>query len=728
MAAKWRKAVAVMLAAVCAATMFMTAPASVPVHAAAQLMGHDLIAENSAYALYMQEEDLSVILQDKATGMYMESAVSYDDGKNNETWMGAMRSAVVLNLIYSSMDTLQADLVNDEVRKEITYTDNGFEASLYWTKYKVGITLKVSLNEDGFTVCVPDESIVEDGTEYYIGTISLYPYMGWSYLDDKEGYMLIPDGNGALIYLDDKDGRFNSGYSGMIYGSDNGFADSEVISLLWDKYEMVNDANKVIAPVYGMAFTDDGIAYLAVVEEGAQRASIEANPNGVNVDYNRIYAKFTERRLYTQPTSNNSTSGSFKMVETDRSHSDLTVRFLFLSQGEANYCGMANAYRNYLIARGDLTLKEDSYRTRLDFLGTDREKWVIGTSAIVMTTVEDIREIYKDLETSGVTELFSVYKGWQKGGLYNVPINSLKADSAIGGTKELAALMKEAAEADIQFYLYSDALRINPDEKNATFNVIKKVNKKKFVEETYKDVYEEFLYLTPARSNTMLNGLANSCAKKGIANLAVAGITNTLFSYSYSGTYYSRFECADSYRQTLETLSADNALVLEQPFAYLWENTDAFLDMPLYPSSYIYEDESVPFLSIVLKGVMPVYSEYVNFEANKQEFFLKLVETGTYPSFYLTMENSADLIYTNSCDIYSSQYSVYRDTILEYAEALGALNEKVQGAFITGHEIRDNKITVVTYDNGVKVYLNYGDTAAQADGCTIEAMSYKVVE
>ena len=162
MAAKWRKAVAVILAAVCAATMFMTAPASVPVHAAAQLMGHDLIAENAAYALYMQEEDLSVILQDKATGMYMESAVSYDDGKNNETWMGAMRSAVVLNLIYSSMDTLQADLVNDEVKKEITYKDDGFEASLYWVKYKVGITLKVSLNEDGFTVSVPDESIVED--------------------------------------------------------------------------------------------------------------------------------------------------------------------------------------------------------------------------------------------------------------------------------------------------------------------------------------------------------------------------------------------------------------------------------------------------------------------------------------------------------------------------------------------------------------------------------------
>lgn len=696
--------------------------------AAQEINGHALIAENSHYALYMNEEYLSIIVQDKATGKYMESAVSYDDGKNNDTWLGAMKSALVLNLIYSSNDTLQADLINDPVKKEITYTEDGFSAKVYWEKYKLGMTLNVTLTEDGVVAGIPDESIIEDGSEYYIGTISIYPFMGHSYLDDKKGYMFIPDGNGALIYLDDKEGRFNSGFSGMIYGKDAGFADAQVLSLLWDKYYMVNDANQVMAPVYGMAFTEEGIAYLAIVEEGEERASIEASPNGVNIDYNRICAKFTERKLYTQPTSNNSTSGSFKMVETDRSHSDLQVHFLFLSEENANYCGMANAYRNYLFANGTLSMKEDTYRTRLDFLGTEREKWIVGTSAIAMTTTDDIREIYADLEAENVTELFSVYKGWQKGGLYNLPISSCKADSKIGGNKDLTALIAEAESKDIQFYLYNEALRINPVENNATFNVVKKVNKKKFVEETYKDVYEEFMYLTPARTDVLLSKFVGNCEKKGISNLALAGITNNLFSYNYSGNFYTRYDCAESYRTVVEKADNQANLVLEQPFSYLWQYTDSFLDMPLYTSSYIYEDASVPFLSIVLKGVMPVYSEYVNFEANKQEFFLKLVETGTYPSFYLTKENSADLIYTNSSDIYSSQYSVYRETILAYTAELKALNEKTAGAFITGHEIKDNGITVVTYDNGVKIYLNYGSVSAGADGYTIEGMSYKVVE
>lgn len=726
---KWNKRIALLLSAVCLLTLPGVLSNPLKVQAAAQeLNGHKLIAENDNYSLYMNEEYLSIIVQDKATGMYMESAVSYDDGKNNDLWLGQMRSAIVLQLIYGTNENLQADLINDNVTKTINYTNNGFSADVYWNKYQLGMTLEVELTEDGVVTRIPDESIREDDTTYYIGTISMYPYLGATYLDSKEGYMFIPDGNGALIYLDDKEGRFKSGFSSMIYGTDVGFVESGVVTLFWDRYKMVNSANDVLAPVYGMAYTEDGIAYLAVVEDGAERATIEASPNGSNIDYNRISARFIERKLYKQPTSNNTTVGSFDAMESNRSHSDLQVHYLFLSGDNANYSGMAVAYRNYLLDNGGLTVKDDSYRTRVDFLGTDREAWVIGTSAVVMTTVDDIREIYSDLEAAGVTNMFSAYKGWQKGGIYNLPVTSYKADSKIGGTSDLTKLFQEAAAKNIQFYLYEDALRINPDENNATFNVIKQINKRKYVEDTYQDVYEEFNFLTPARTNTLLSRFVGSAAKKNVNNLAIAGVSNTLFSYTYSGNTYTRYDCADSYDQMFSNLDRSTNLVLETPYAYLWKYADAFLDMPLYTSSYIYEDESIPFMSMVLKGVIPVYSDYVNFEANKQEFFLKMVESGTYPSFYITKESSADLIYTNSSDIYSSEYSVYRDTIIEYTRELEAVNGKVAGAFITGHEIRDNGITVVTYDNGVKIYINYSTSEQSADGHTLEGMSYKVVE
>ena len=203
---KWNKKIALLLSVVCFLSLPGVLSAPLTVQAAAhELNGHKLIAENDSYSLYMNEEYLSIIVQDKATGMYMESAVSYDDGKNNDLWLGQMRSALVLQLIYGTNDNLQADLINDDVTKTVNYTNNGFSADVYWNKYKLGMTLEVELTEDGVVTRIPDESIREDDTTYYIGTITMYPYLGASYLDSKECYMFIPDGNGALIYLDDKE-------------------------------------------------------------------------------------------------------------------------------------------------------------------------------------------------------------------------------------------------------------------------------------------------------------------------------------------------------------------------------------------------------------------------------------------------------------------------------------------------------------------------------------------
>nr|MCR5032901.1 hypothetical protein [Lachnospiraceae bacterium] len=212
------------------------------VQAASMFGDHAYVAESTRYRLYMKEEDLSLIVEDKETGAYMESAIPYDDGKNNDSWLGAMKSAIVLTMINGNDDTQQADLINDDVNKQISYTGDGFEAKLYWTRYQFGMTLQVSITDEGVVARIPEDSIHEDGTSYYIGTLALYPYMGTSYLDEKEGYIFVPDGNGALIYLNDKEGRFKSGFSGMIYGSDIGIDESDVTTLLMDKYNTISDA------------------------------------------------------------------------------------------------------------------------------------------------------------------------------------------------------------------------------------------------------------------------------------------------------------------------------------------------------------------------------------------------------------------------------------------------------------------------------------------------------
>lgn len=701
----------------------------------AQAAGSDIpadyskVAESDGYELYLYEPTMSIILKNKATGKLLLSTLSEEDdnGANNKTWTAYMKSGVVLSAIKSANDTYQVDLVSCQNTIDYSYDSKGFAAKIYWKEYDFGFTVKVSLEGDALVVEVPEDSIVENGKDIYIGTVSLFPMLGYSYLDNKTGYMFIPDGNGALIYLDDKDGRYASGYSQMIYGADAGFTESTTETLLWGRYRTVNESEKVLAPVFGMAHTDDELGYLAIVEEGEKRASIEAQPNGVMVDYNRCYARFLLRRTYIQPL-NNSNSGTMTSVEADRTHGNLKVRYILLSGEDAGYSGMAVAYRGYLLDNGLIQRQDTSYKTRVDFLGTEREEFLISTRAVVMTDVDQIRDIFKELQTAGVSTVLSIYKGWQKGGLYQIPISKYKADGKIGGTGALTDLIQDSAKAGYDVYLYNDALQANPEESNTTFNIVKKVNKRRLEIKTRAYVYNTFNYLLPTRSDYNLDKFVKSYTSKGVSNLAVAGITGNLFSYSYSGNYYDRIYTADTYQSSIADISQQTSLILEKPFAYLWNYTEAMIDMPLGTSDFMYEDEEVPFFSIVLKGIVPMYSEYVNFEANKQEFWLQMIESGVYPSFYLTYKDSADLIYTNSADLYSTKYSTYKDTIIEYDADFRQVAALTGDAMITRHEKLAEGVNKVTYDNGVVIYINYNQDAVTVDGVTIDGLSYKAGE
>lgn len=690
---------------------------------------YEKIAESDSYIMYLYEPRLSIILKDKKTGELLESTLSdeMDDGNSNESWNAYMKSGIVITAIKGTTNTYQVDLITCKNTRNVTKLDNGFSADITFEDWGFSLTLQVTLEGDDLVVTVPDESIQETEENCYISTISLYPFMGYSFLDDKNGYMLVPDGNGALIYLDNKEGRYTTGFSQMIYGKDAGFEQPSPQSYLWEKYDTVIDANQVIAPVFGMAHTDEQLGYVAVVEDGDTRASIEAHPNGVMVNYNRCFAKFMLRDIYVQPL-NQSNSGTVTNVEADRTHTDYTVRYMLLDGEDANYSGMAVRYRSYLLDNGLVQVKDTSYNTRVDFLGTEREEFLLGTTAVTMTTTDNIEEMYDELQEAGVDSVLSVYKGWQKGGLYNVPITKYKADRKIGGTGALTDLIEESAKENYNIYLYNDALKINARTNTTTFNAVKMVNKRTLKEEEYAEVYKTFYYLMPGKADATLDKFVSSYTKQGVSNLVLAGITNSDYSYSQRGSYYGRQNTADAYQAMIADVDESTNLVLEQPFAYLWNNTDAFLDMPLGSSDYMYVNEEVPFLSMVLKGILPMYSDYVNFEANKTEFFLQMVESGVYPSFYLTYENSSKLIYTNSSDLYSTEYGTYKDTVIAYDEALREVAASVEGAYITKHEKLDNGVTRVSYDNGVVIYVNYSENNVTVDGYSIDAMSYKVGE
>ena len=688
---------------------------------------HQLISENENLALYLKKDTLSIIIRDKKTGALMYSTLDQSDEKDSEAWQTFMQSGVVMEyLVGTNIVIYRADTISQNPTIQIETHDKGFEATLFYDELELGFTLLVELTETGFIAEIPNDKIIEAGEVNKVSGFYIFPFLGYVESGNRDGYMVIPDGSGALIHLEPNNEKYKQPFSEMVYGSNLGIDDPYVVSL-FNGMQPVNEPEKVLMPIYGMVHTDTKIGFLGIIEEGASSAKIEAYPNGAVTRYDWISSKFIYRQFYNQPTSQS--SGTIVVRQKNRNDFNIRVRFEFVSGEEANYTGMAVRYRDYILESNQIAVQEEDFHIKLDFLGADSENWLFLKKVIPMTTAENVIEVMNDLRNSGVENIIGVYKGWQKKGIYGgLPIKNYVPEKKIGGKAGFRDLFYEMESLEIPFYLGHDALRINPSEnRNYSFDVVKKLNKRVYAEELYKKVYSTLHYLIPEKAKQYLERSAKAYEKHSIHNIMLSGITNILYSYYNGGQSYDRIHTSIIYEENISTLNEKFNLLLEQPFAYLWKYGKAMTDMPMSSSTYIFTDEDIPFLAITLKGIMPMYSKYANFQANKTEYFLKLVEQGVSPSFYLTYEDSAKLLYTNSSNIFSSKYQWNKETIIEYYEKLKPIHEKTKNAFIIGHE-KKNNIAKVTYDNGIVIYVNYNKKPIIIEGITVDAQDYKVGE
>lgn len=690
-----------------------------------EIEGHVFLQENDYYEMYFKEENLSIIMRDKQTGAVMYSTID-DPVESNEAWTNFMQSSFVLEyLVGTNVVVYRADMYSGDPEKEITYIDQGFSAKITYPELEISFEVEVTLADEGFNVEVLQENIEEHNDRYKVAGLYVYPFLGYSKLGEREGYMFIPDGSGGLIHLKDNDGKYRQPYSEMVYGSNVGIDDAYVLSL-FNRMNPFNDPEDILAPVFGMVQTDSQIGYLGIIEEGEFSAKIEAYPSGAILPYNWITARFIYRQVYNQPTSQD--TGSMVVRQRDMNNFDIKMRYDFVSEDKADYVGLAEKYRNYLLDHQFITKKEDEFKARVDFFGADVEKGLIFKKDIPMTSFSQASDILSDLQKNGVDNILSIYKGWQEDGYYGgLPISSFKPESSLSDDLTIQELVGESKEKDVELYVYHDALRINTEEVgNTKYKVMKKFNKRTYEEGVYGKVYRTLNYLNPESTVDILESMKARYSKQNIENIMIGGISNELFSYSERNREFDRIRTKEYYESIIADYHDQFNLMLEQPYAYLWDYTSRIIDLPTRSSNYVFTDEDIPFIALTLKGIVPLYGEYTNFQANQVEFFLQLVEQGLNPSFYITHEDPSELLYTNSSHIYSSKYDRYDEMIQTYYEDLKAVHEQTKDSMIHEYE-RFEGVTKVTYDNGTIVYVNYEEDPSVIDGQTIEGLSYKVV-
>jgi hypothetical protein len=688
---------------------------------------HRLVARSDDYALYLREDRLSILVEDVKTGSVFRSTVQDEDQSlQTAAWKTFVQSGIVLEYIKgTNLVPERVDLVKGTPEVTYTYVETGFEATVYYKDLSIGYTVGVHLNGKGLDVRLPEAKLIESSDEFKVANIYVFPFLGYSAPELHTGYMFIPDGSGALIYLEDNNGKFKQPYSEKVYGRNIGIDDAYVVSLFAGRLDPVNPSEEILAPIYAMVHTDEQMGMMAHIKSGAEVATIEAYPNGAITRYDWITSYFVYRQVYNQLTSQ--TSGTIPVRQKERNHFDIHIKYDFYSGEQANYVEMAKDYRTTLLDEGKLNVQDMTYHMKLDFFGSDQENWMLFKKAVTMTTTEQAADSLSELKELDVDKVLATFLGWQDKGYYGgLPLKDYKPGRSIGGKKGLEELQDKAVQLGYQLFLDVDPITINPERTFlAERQSVKKLNKQLYNDFMYRLVYQDFYYQLPSLTLKKMEGLLSKFTQNNMTNLSVRKITNTLFSHLYKGEIYDRSETLTTYKEAIDTLSQGTQLIMEKPFEVYLPYTKAITSMPIESSKYIFVDEEVPFFSIVYNGIVPMYSDYGNFMANQTMYRLKLIEQGVWPAFLITYEDPSLLINTNSSHLYSSKYDYYKSTIVDYYKEFSEIASSHQGALVENFE-KQGDVSIITYDNGVKIYVNYSLEEVLIDGVNVGALSAKV--
>ena len=137
--------------------------------------------------------------------------------------------------------------------------------------------------------------------------------------------------------------------------------------------------------------------------------------------------------------------------------------------------------------------------------------------------------------------------------------------------------------------------------------------------------------------------------------------------------------------------------------------------MPLHSSGFDIFDEEVPFYQLVMHGVLPYSSTAINASADSTDSFLTAVATGCNPAYDMIYAEASDLKDTLLDSYYYSHYAFWTDTAAQEYKLAKDVLSKVSDKVITDY-IRENDISVTTYEDGTQVVVDYAEKSITANG------------
>ncbi|GEM03308.1 hypothetical protein HMI01_02960 [Halolactibacillus miurensis] len=680
--------------------------------------GYEKVAENDQLALYVEKESLGIKVENKQSGYVFESGLSPDKEYNlNTTWTNQAQSALTIDYQTADGGSDTESILSESSEVTLSLIDDGFAAVVDFAASDISLAIEVTLENDDVIVHIPNEKISEN--ENKLVTLMAYPFLGAVENDAIPGYAVIPDGSGALMRFKDEYSGVSNHFSAAFYGEDLGFSRQKQ-----EEAGVINETNHLSLPLYGIVHGVSQHGFLNVIESGASYANLLVYPAGVSTDFNWITARYNYRYSYFQPT--NQSMEGYNTIQEDRNQFDITERISFVEGEKASYTGLAKVYQDKLIDQNIFEEKEDKFDVRLEFLGSEHKPGLIFDSVFEMTPITSIQSMVTQLESEGVADIFTIYKGWFDKGLTGALPEKFPVEDKVASDDEIEETLAFLDDKDIPMYFHTDYLKAyrNAGGYSPRQDVARKINA-----ETINGTDEDYryVYLSPEKSKEMLDSDLEEYEAIGIKHLAIAH-ASTLYS-DFNDDYFTRLDHQKIWQDMLISIEQQGMkTALYKPNDYLFKATERYLDISLYSSGYFFTTDTVPFLQTVLKGYIPYYAPFSNFNANGTDDLLRMIEYGAYPSYYLTEAPSNLLINSGSKDLYTSEFSDWKDEIVMSYHLIAEALEPVQGETIMNRIVHATGLVEVEYSNGTAIIVNYNDSQMSVGNRNIASKDFIVIE
>ena len=708
-----------------------------PVTEEEALAAMTVYAENDNLKLYINESTCIFAVENKKSG-YIWWSTPYDF-ESDPIAAGVQKNLMASTLSYRPYDATNGTLANTttfsyetSVGKgtyELEKIDNGAKFTfVFGGPGSIGghnfyIPVSIILEDNSFTATIHTDEIdeqygtVEGDLIYELVTMNLLQSMGAGRADE-EGYLLIPDGSGAVI-------NFNNGktstqaYQAKIYGSD--------LAISQDKAGVKDE--QTYLPVIGIVKEreagDD--ALLAVVTEGDAYAYVNATVNGqATTSINSAWFSFEFRATdtYTMGTKTPLTVFQSGDVRID----SISVRYYIMSGDEVNVADLADTYRNYLINEKGLTKQsmEDSsdlYVTTMG--GTIKKQSVLGFPVdmqTVATSYDDALEIVQKLKDLGVDGITLTYNDFNDNGVTGKISDGVNYSNKLGG---------ENAFNDLYGYIKSNGFTLYPSVDimeyvrsgygySFTLNSCKRITKAYATQTAFElafgtpdtEVKPHWTILSPYYWPDLFRKIEESFKANGIDTISLNQATSVLYSdfgrrNSEGKDHILRNDSMKLLIDGYERLTnAGISIIAQECNAYALPYVSAITNVPMYSSNYDLFDYDVPFYQMVIHGYIPYCSKPVNASSNADELLLLSMLTGAGIHYELMYHSPNDFIDSEYDTYFYANYEGWlsraADNYKLFMETVSSLSDKT----ITSYERNSLKNFTVTYSDGTVITVD----------------------